>query len=542
MTTTLEEGRQAYQRRAWTTAYEFLRAADAEQPLGPEDLEMAGRAAHLAGLNAECDALLERAFAQRLQRGEAEAAAQDGFLLAFGLLNRGEWARAGGWLARAAEAIEHGPENCAAHGYLLTPDAVRALMTGDGATAYQGFTRAREVGERCGEADLIGLSGFGQGQALIEMGRVDEGIAVLDQVMVAVTAEEISPEFAGLIYCGVIGSCMQVYDAGRAREWTAALTRWCDSQPELVPFAGQCLVHRAQIMSIHGAWTDALEELRQARERFARTGHPAIGDAQYEWAEVHRLRGEVDEAEDGYREANRFGRDAQPGLALLRLAQGRLDPAAAGLRRALDEDGPRLRRPSQLAAAVEVALAAGDLAWAHAAADELAELAQARDVPLINAIRAQAEGAIRLAEDDARAALPAARRAWALWYELDAPYEAARARVVVGLACRALGDEDAARMELEAARRVFGELSAGPDMARVDALMGSTTPPAAHGLSVRELEVLRMVATGRTNRTIAGELFLSEKTIARHLSNIFVKLGVATRAAATAYAYEHGLV
>jgi DNA-binding NarL/FixJ family response regulator len=295
-------------------------------------------------------------------------------------------------------------------------------------------------------------------------------------------------------------------------------------------------------MNIHGAWTDAMEELRQARERFARTGHPAIGDAHYERAEVHRRRGEFGEAEDAYGEATRFGRDAQPGLALLRLAQGRVDAATAGLRRALDEAGPPPRSPGQLAAAVEVALAAGDLAWARTAADELAELARARGMPLITAIQAQADGAIRLAEEDPRAALPAARRAWSLWYELDAPYEAARARVVVGLACRALGDEDAARMELEAARRVFGDLQAGPDLARVDALMGSASAPAGHGLTARELEVLRMVATGRTNRTIAGELFLSEKTIARHLSNIFVKLGVATRAAATAYAYEHGLV
>jgi DNA-binding CsgD family transcriptional regulator len=543
MAGSLEEGRRAYDARAWATAYELLREADERDRLGPDDLGRAARAAYLIGLDEPYQELLARAFGERMRRGDAEGAAIEGFMMAHGLLNRGEWARANGWLARAAEAIEGGPADCAARGYLLIPDALQALMGGDGDTAYAGFTGVRDMGERCADPDLVTLGGFGQGQALIELGRVDEGIAALDQVMVAVTAEEVSPVFAGLIYCGVIASCMEVYDAARAREWTSALSHWCDAQPELVPFRGHCLVHRAQIMNIHGEWLDALEELRQARESFSRTGHPAIGDAHYERAEVHRLRGESDDAEEAYREANRFGRDAQPGLALLRLAQGRPDAAAAGLRRALEEAGPRLARHRQLAAAVEVALATGDTKWARQNLDALTELAAGHRVPLINAIHAHAEAAVLLGEGDARGSLAAARRAWSLWYELDAPYEAARTRVVVGLACRALGDEDAARMELEAARRAFAELAAVPDLARTDALMDpAPTAQTPGGLTAREAEVLRLVATGRTNKAIAGELYLSEKTVARHLSNIFLKLGVSTRAAATAYAYEHDLV
>jgi ATP/maltotriose-dependent transcriptional regulator MalT len=475
-----------------------------------------------------------------MRRGDVEGAALDAFWLTFALLDRGEWARANGWIARAAEAIE-GRADCAARGYLLVPDAVRALHAGEAADAYRGFSQAREVGERCADVDLIGLTDFGVGQALIDLGRVDEGVARLDQVMVSVTADEISPMAIGLIYCGVIAACMGVYDAARAQEWTVALGHWCASQPDLVRFRGQCHVHRAQIMSIHGAWADALEELHQAQTRLTQTGHPAVGDALYERAEVHRLRGEFADAEEAYRGATQFGRDAQPGLALLRLAQGQLPAAAAGLRRALDESDLR-SRPRQLAAAVEVALTGGDTAWARSAVDELIELTRTLDVPLINAIRAQAEGAVLLAEGEARAALPAARRAWSLWYGLDAPYEAARARVVVGRACRALGDEDAARMELDAARLAFTELAATPDAARVDALMEPAPPRSGHGLTAREVEVLRLVATGRTNKAVAGELFLSEKTVARHLSNIFVKLGVSTRAAATAHAYEHGLV
>jgi DNA-binding CsgD family transcriptional regulator len=302
------------------------------------------------------------------------------------------------------------------------------------------------------------------------------------------------------------------------------------------------MVHRAQIMQIQGAWPDALEELRQAYERFTATGHPAAGDALYEQAEVHRWRGDLDSAEQAYRQAAAFGRDPQPGLALLRLAQGQADAASAGIRRALEETTERFRRPRLLSAAVEIALEGKDVAGARVAADELAQLAAERDVPLLNAMAAQAGGVVRLAEGDARTALAAARRAWSLWQELDAPYEAARARVVVALACRALGDEDAARMELDAARQVFERLSAGPALARVETLTGLPPARAGGGLTAREVEVLRLVATGKTNRAIAAELFLSEKTVARHISNIFTKLGVSSRAAATAYAYQHALV
>jgi DNA-binding CsgD family transcriptional regulator len=374
------------------------------------------------------------------------------------------------------------------------------------------------------------------------MGRIPEGIAVLDEVMVGVTGGETSATVTGLVYCGVIAACMETFDPRRAKEWTVALNHWCDAQPDLVPFRGQCMVHRAQIMQIQGAWPDALEALRQAHQRFTDTRHPAAGDALYEQAEVHRWRGDLDSAEQAYRQAAGLGRDPQPGLALLRLAQGQLDAASAGIRRALDETTVRFRRPRLLSAAVEIALEGADVDAARVAAEELAQLGADRDVPLLNAMAAQAGGLVRLAEGDARTALSAARRAWSLWQELDVPYEAARARVVVAMACRALGDEDAARMELDAARQVFERLSAGPDLARVEALTGAARSRAGCGLTAREVEVLQLVATGKTNRVIATELFLSEKTVARHLSNIFTKLGVSSRAAATAYAYQHDLV
>jgi DNA-binding CsgD family transcriptional regulator len=538
----LEQGRQAFERQAWGAAYELLRAADQEAPLAPEDLERASQAAYLTGRDDDSFSLLERSFRERMRQGDPEGAALAGSWLIFGLMNRGEWARAGGWVGRARAAIDDGRRDCVARGYLLAPDALQALMGGDAERAYATFGEQREIGRRFDDLDLLTLAGFGQGQALIAMGRIPEGIAVLDEVMVGVTGGETSATVTGLVYCGVIAACMETFDPRRAKEWTVALNHWCDAQPDLVPFRGQCMVHRAQIMQIQGAWPDALEALRQAHQRFTDTRHPAAGDALYEQAEVHRWRGDLDSAEQAYRQAAGLGRDPQPGLALLRLAQGQLDAASAGIRRALDETTVRFRRPRLLSAAVEIALEGADVDAARVAAEELAQLGADRDVPLLNAMAAQAGGLVRLAEGDARTALSAARRAWSLWQELDAPYEAARARVVVAMACRALGDEDAARMELDAARQVFERLSAGPDLARVEALTGAARSRAGCGLTAREVEVLQLVATGKTNRVIATELFLSEKTVARHLSNIFTKLGVSSRAAATAYAYQHDLV
>jgi DNA-binding CsgD family transcriptional regulator len=540
--TELERGRQAFGRQAWAAAYELLLAADENAPLGPEDLERAARAAYLTGRDESSVTLLERAFRERMRAGDPEGAALDGFWVVFGLMTRGEWARAGGWVGRARAAIDDGQKDCVARGYLLGHDGLQALMAGDAERAYATFSEEREIGRRFADPDLLTLAGFGQGQALIAMARVSEGIAVLDEVMVGVAGGETSAIVTGLVYCGVIAACMETFDPRRAQEWTTALNHWCNAQPDLVPFRGQCMVHRAQIMQIQGAWLDALEELRQAYERFSAAGHPAAGDALYEQAEVHRWRGELDSAERAYRQAATFGRDPQPGLALLRLAQGQLEAASAGIQRALDETTERFRRPRLLSAAAEIALEGKDVEAARAAADELAQLALERDVPLLWAMAAQAGGRVSLAEGDARTALAAARRAWSLWQELDAPYEAARARVVVALACRALGDEDAARMELDAAGQVFERLAAGPDLARVEALTGLAPGRAGGGLTAREVEVLRLVATGRTNRAIAAELFLSEKTVARHLSNMFTKLGVSSRAAATAYAYQHDLV
>jgi DNA-binding CsgD family transcriptional regulator len=389
---------------------------------------------------------------------------------------------------------------------------------------------AAETGERFGDADLASLALHEQGSVLIRRGRVAEGLALLDEAMVAVTAGELSPIATGLVYCSVIDGCHRVQDLRRAQEWTAALTRWCERRPDLVAFTGRCLVHRAEILQVHGAWADALEEARQAARRLAG------GAPEYRVGEVLRLRGELAAAEQAYRDASQAGGELQPGLALLRLAQGNVDAAVAAIRRATGETGDALRRAELLPAAVEILLAAGETEEARAACEELERLAATIGSTMLGAAAGHARGALALAAGDAGAALAPLRRALAAWQELDAPYEGARARELIGRACLALGDEDSAAFELDAARVAYARLGATPDLERLGA------PDAAHDLSPRELQVLRLVASGETNRAIAAQLVLSERTVDRHVSNILAKLRVPSRAAATAYAYEHRLV
>jgi ATP/maltotriose-dependent transcriptional regulator MalT len=538
----LERGRAAFAGQAWADAYERLSAADRETPLEPGDLERLAAAAYLVGREDESAEAWVRAHHELLARGQTGPAARCAFWLAFGLLNRGELARGGGWVARARRVVAGGQDR-AEHGYLRWLAAFQSLLEGETAAALAGFEQAATFADRWGEPDLAALARVGAGRALIRLGRTGPGVALLDEVMVAVETGELSPIVVGDLYCTVLEGCQELFDLRRAQQWTAVLASWCAAQPDLVPYRGQCLLHRAELMQLHGAWPDAMEEARRAYERFLQpTAHPAAGAAAYQLAELHRLRGEAAEAEEAYRLASRWGREPQPGLALLRLAQGQLAAARAAIRRVLDEATDRPDRARLLPAAVEIALAGGDVPAARAAADELAGAAEELDAPLLAATAAAADGAVLLGQGDARAALAALRGAWTAWQELEAPYEAARVRVGIGLACRELGDQDAAAMELDAARWVFRQLGAAQDLAQVEGLAGRGPARASGGLTAREVQVLRLVATGRTNRAIAAELVLSERTVDRHVSNIFTKLGVASRAAATAWAYEHHLI
>jgi DNA-binding NarL/FixJ family response regulator len=534
----LSVGRDSFGKQVWAAAYARLSAADRQSPLDAEDLERLATAAYLVGRDEESAELWARAHRLRLEHGDVPEAVRCAFWLAFGLLDRGEHARAGGWLARARRLLEGGPQECVEHGYLLLPLALESIHEGDPEAAAEIFGRATAIGERCGDPDLVALGRNGRGRALIRLGEIREGVALLDEAMVAVEAGEVSPVPAGDVYCSMIEGCHEIFDLRRAQQWTAALSRWCDSQPELAAYRGQCLVRRAEIMQLRGAWADALEEALQACERLMRPpARPAAGAAFYQRAELHRLRGDFDRAEEAYKEASRRGRKAQPGLALLRLARGQI--AAA------DETQDPAPRSRMLPAYVEITIAAGNVPVARAAAAELSEIAARFDASLLGAAAGAARGAVLLAEGDPRAALHVLRKALTAWESLEAPYEAARVRVLSALACRELGDEDGAELELEAARWTFARLGAAPELARIDSLVQRSHARDDHetyGLTRRELQVLRRVAAGETNRAIAAELFISERTVERHVSNIFTKLGVSSRAAATAWAYESQLV
>ncbi len=538
----LDRGRVSFARRAWLNAFTELSSADREGSLAAEDLERFATAAYLVGKYPDCEEIWTRGHHAYLDREDARGAARCAFWLGLGLVHNGDAARAGGWFARAGRLLEDVPEECVEAGLLLLPVALRALAGGDAEGAGGAFARVAGIGDRFGSADLISLGRLGQGQALIQLGQTARGVSLLDEAMVAATAGEASPIATGIAYCAVIEECQRIFDMRRAQEWTNALTRWCDAQPDLVPYRGQCLVRRAELLRLHGDWQKAMEEARQARDRLSRPPtQSAIGLAYYQEAELHRLRGEFAQAEEAYQESGKRQRRPRPGLACLRLAQGQREAARSAIRRLMDEADERLTRPDVLAAAVEIMIAEDDIPAARAAADELTDIAAGIGTPFLRALSAGALGAVTLADGDARGALAALDRALTEWQELEAPYEAARVRVLIGMACRALGDADAAHVEFEAARAIFEELGAAPDIARLDGL-SQKSDAAPDGLTRRELQVLRLVAEGKTNRDVAGELGISEKTVARHVSNMFVKLGLSSRAAATAYAYRHDLV
>jgi DNA-binding NarL/FixJ family response regulator len=534
----LEAGRLAYAERRWGEACERLAQADRADPLAAEDLE---RLAWSCGLQSRNDLFfptLERLYNLQLEAGDLRGAARAAFWLGFRLLFLGEMGRATGWIATSQRVVERLGEDCAERGYLFLPQGLGRLSQKDAAGACEAARRAAEVGERFNDPNLTSLSRAIEGQARIELGERDAGLALLDEAILPASTGQLGPAATGIVYCAVIGCCHRVYAIDRAREWSAALAAWCDAQPELVEFNGTCRAYRAEILLVQGAWRNAMEEIRRA----GRPGAPPreLANVCYQRGELLRLRGEFDAAEDAYREASKHGREPQPGLALLRLAQGKAETAAAAIDHVVNATRDPMARARYLPAAVEIRLAAGDQEGAAAAARDLADIAAGAQSEIVDAMAAHARGVVQLAAGAAADALPALRAAFTTWQDVGAPYIAARIRVVIAGALQALGDEEGAEMERDAARAVFEELGAGADLARLEAPTAASET--RFGLTARELEVLRLIASGRTNAAIARELYLSVKTVDRHVSNIFTKLDVPTRAAATAFAYQHQLV
>jgi tetratricopeptide (TPR) repeat protein len=479
----LAQGRESFRRRAWGAAFSHLQAADAGAPLDPEDLGLLAQAAQLVGKEAEGADYLARAHQGFLGRGDTRFAVRCAFWLGFTSLLAGELAKAGGWLSRANRLLDGQPD-CVEQGYLLLPSGYRSFHTGDASAAHALFVQAAAIGQRFDEKDLLTLALQGQGRALIRQGEITRGVALLDEAMVAVTAGEVSPLSAGGVYCSVLEGCGEIFDVQRAQEWTLALERWCASQPDLVPFRGHCLVRRSELLQLHGAWAEALEWAQKAVEWLSHpTPKPDLGAAYYQIGEIHRLRGKFTDSEEAFRQASQSYRSCGPGLAQLRLAQGRIDAANEAIRRMAGEvrqPGPRAK---VLDAYVEIVLAAKDVSAGRAAANELAEIAGRQEAPFLRAVAARALGAVLLAEGNPGEALVELRKSCSLWCDLQAPYDASRVRTLIALACRALGDEEDALLELRAARRAFHSLGAVVAVAAADALLSRGARHAAGPLT-----------------------------------------------------------
>lgn len=540
----LVEGRQAFGRRAWGDARALLAAAAVEHDLGVDDLARLGVAAHLSGDPDRATETFEQLHHTLLAAGDIDGAVRWAVWLAILLNLRGHHAQARGWFVRGQRVLEQTDEDLPARGYVLVPVALRHLHgEHDPERALAVFQRVSDVAGRFDDPDLTVLGLLGTAQSVVAMGDVDRGLPLLDEVMVTVTSSDVSPIMAGLAYCAIILACRDVFDLRRAQEWTDVLSRWCEDQQELRPYQGQCLVHRSEILQLHGDWSGALDEIEQACDHLTATpGDPVMGMARYQQGELLRLRGEFDRAEEAYRHASEWGHTKHPGLALLWLEVGRTDEAVAAIRdAAAAREGDRVARARVLGAFVEVMLRAGEIAAAASAVEELEEIAGALDSSYLQAVASEGRGALLLARGEPRDALAALRRSWQAWQVLDAPYESARTRVRIARACREIDDDRTATLELDAARTTFERLGASPALAEVAALRGGGEQRPG-GLTPRELEVLELVATGATNREVAEALVISEKTVARHLSNMFTKIDVGSRAAATAWAYEHDVV
>jgi DNA-binding CsgD family transcriptional regulator len=532
----LIRAREAYGRREWLAAYDGLSDA-APDELAPADFVRLATAAYLLGRRNDCVQALQRAYQLNLDAGDTLAAVRAAFWLALVLLTSGETAIGGGWVARSQRLLAEIDGDVVERGYVLIPLMFRHVFSGEFDAARQLAEQITGYGHRYRDPDLVALGLSSQGRLLLYRGRVPDGLALLDESMVGVAAGEVSAIFAGHIYCSMIEACQEIADFDRAARWTAALTTWCAGQPGLVPFTGQCAVHRGQIMRAQGAFDEAITEFGLAVQRYLADQTPGpAGLAMAERGDVLRIRGDLTGAQDAYERAVAFGYEPQPGLALLWLAQGRTEAAAAAIRRLLGETGDPVHRSQLLPAAVQVLLATSQHDQADAISAELQSIAASFGCPPLQARAGHAAALIALESGDPATAMPLLRQARAAWERLGGRYEAARCRLQLGRALRGLGDEQSAVTELAAARRTFAELGAAPAEQEAATLITRTYPG---GLTAREAEVLRLVAAGKSNPEIAAQLFLSEKTVARHLSNIFTKIDVTSRTAAASFAYRH---
>lgn len=539
----LSAGREAFRAKRWANAVGLLSQVDEGSALAAADYWALTTARFLTTPDQVGAEIMGAASQVLLERGDTAGAARAAFWAGATLLRLGEFATGSGWNARGRRLLDDaGIGDCAERGYLLTAPAFAAMHAGEFETVRGLVGEISAIARRFGDPDLLAFIRQVEGRALLLQGNVGDGMSILDEVMLSATTTEMSPLVVGLIFCFVVRTAHDFHDLGRAREWTAAIERWCDPQPDLDMYRGECRVYHAHVLLVTGDWQRASEQVASACRAFLRhPPHPAAGFALYEQGELHRLEGRYGDAERAYSQAASHGHPAQPGLALLRLGQGRPDAASASIGRALAETRDPLARAGLLPAFVEIMLAVGDAGAAQGAAAELGQIGGQVRSEYLQGLAAHAHGALLLAACRADEALAELRRAAANWQRLRAAYHAAQTRLLIGRACRELGDEDAARLDMQGARQAFSALGAEPDSRRAAAMLAPSGRDLPQGLTGREAELLALLATGKTNREIAAQLVISEKTVARHVSNIFSKLGVSSRAAATAYALKHDL-
>ncbi|HEX2233899.1 MAG TPA: LuxR C-terminal-related transcriptional regulator [Thermoleophilaceae bacterium] len=532
----LDRARGAYGGRDWVVARERFREAAEGGALAGDDLYALANCSWWLGELDDALPALERAYRCYLQEGSPRTAALVALDVGYTCMIRGDAARGSGWLSRAERLLENeGP--CAERGYIVYLEYEDALGRSDLEKALERAREVLEAGRRFDDATLAALGVLAEGRVRIAQDEVERGMALLDEAMVAATSDELDPGWAGNIYCNLMLACWQLADWRRAGEWTEVTARWCEAMPGAGPFMGICRVHRAQVLQARGEWRDAEAEARRVVDELAGFMPSMVGEAHYALGDLRRQRGELGAAEESYRAAHRLGRDPCPGLAQLRLAQGRRQAAVSSITRALEAsvDAP-LTRARLLPATVEIALAADDVRRARRCAYELAAVASQYGTLGFKAEADGACGAVMLAEGDAAGAVPRLEDAVHAFQELRMPYHCARARLLLADAYRALGHADDAALEEQAGRTEFERLGVEPPVRAA-----ASAPPRADGLSAREAEVLGLVADGRSNQEIAAELSLSVRTVERHLATVYRKLGLhgrSARAAAIRYALD----
>jgi ATP/maltotriose-dependent transcriptional regulator MalT len=537
--TLLGGARRARADRRFGDAYEAFRAAGELAPLPASDLRAFGDAAWWLGRTDEALLLSERAYQRLLEEGAPRQAALEAVGLGFLLLLRGDLASGSGWISRGRSLLEHAP-GTREHGYLMHLDAGAALQAGDLERAIALARQAQEAGRQAADPTLTALALMTEGSARIHSGAVADGMAALDAAMLPVQAGQVPPEFAGNLYCQMIAICWELADLRRARQWTEVTERWCDGFDSAVMFAGICRMHRVQLRQVAGDWDTAAAEARKVCTELAGMNVAVVAEGHYLLGDLLRLRGDADGAGQAYRRAHELGRQPQPGMALLRAAAGQAAVAVSSLQTALvAARGAGYSRAPLLRALAEVAVDAGDLKEAGAAAEELDALASTWGTDGLLAAAAHARGAVQLATGHPGDALASLRDAVGRWQQLQAPYDCALSRLRLGQVYAALGDHDAAALELDAAASTLESLEATVELQRLGRLRSRADLPG--GLTPREAEVLAHVAEGGTNRQVAHALFISEKTVARHLANVYLKLGVPTRTAAASWARRNGL-